>query len=130
VHRADNLVTFMCRMSSNLGASTSWNPNGLSRPVMGLLYLYKQAVYNAVACNFSLLLSFKTFYLYVIHFSLIEHNLTRFQKYILFPRLLSSINISYEMQLFLGFYFKNSTCFGRLPFPSSGVTLLHRQPLV
>jgi hypothetical protein len=24
----------------NLGASTFWNPQGLSRPVMGLLYLY------------------------------------------------------------------------------------------
>jgi hypothetical protein len=24
----------------NLGASTSWNPKGLSRPVMGLLYLF------------------------------------------------------------------------------------------
>jgi hypothetical protein len=30
----------MCRMSWNLGASSSWNPQGLSRPVMGLLYLY------------------------------------------------------------------------------------------
>jgi len=30
----------MCRLSWNLGASTSWNPLGLSRPVMGLLYLY------------------------------------------------------------------------------------------
>jgi hypothetical protein len=29
----------MCRVSWNLGASTSWNPQGLSRPVMGLLYL-------------------------------------------------------------------------------------------
>jgi hypothetical protein len=38
--RADNLATFMCRLSWNLGASTSWNPLGLSRPVMGLLYLY------------------------------------------------------------------------------------------
>ena len=38
-HRAD-LTTFMCRLSSNLGASTSWNPQGLSRPVMGLLYLF------------------------------------------------------------------------------------------
>ena len=28
----------MCRLSWNLGASTSWNPLGLSRPVMGLLY--------------------------------------------------------------------------------------------
>jgi hypothetical protein len=36
---ADNLTTFMCRLSWNLGALTSWNPNGLSRPVMGLLYL-------------------------------------------------------------------------------------------
>jgi hypothetical protein len=30
----------MCRLSWNLGASTSWNPQGLSRPVMGLLYLF------------------------------------------------------------------------------------------
>jgi hypothetical protein len=30
----------MCRMSWNLGASTCWKPQGLSRPVMGLLYLY------------------------------------------------------------------------------------------
>ena len=35
---ADNLSTFMCRLSLNLGASASWNPSGLSRPVMGLLY--------------------------------------------------------------------------------------------
>jgi hypothetical protein len=40
VRRADNLTTFMCRLSRNLGASTSWKPEGLSRPVMGLLYLY------------------------------------------------------------------------------------------
>ena len=40
MRRADNLTTFMCRLSRNLGASTSWNPQGLSRPVMGLLYLY------------------------------------------------------------------------------------------
>jgi hypothetical protein len=38
VRRADNLTTFMCRLSRNLGASTSWNPKGLSRSVMGLLY--------------------------------------------------------------------------------------------
>jgi len=30
----------MCRLSWNLEASTSWNPQGLSRPVMGLIYLY------------------------------------------------------------------------------------------
>jgi hypothetical protein len=34
---ADNLTTFMCLLSRNLGASTFWNPQGLSRPVMGLL---------------------------------------------------------------------------------------------
>jgi hypothetical protein len=40
VHRADNLTTFMCWMSWNLGASTSWNPQVLSSPVMELLYLF------------------------------------------------------------------------------------------
>jgi len=40
VRRSDNLTTFLFRLSWNLGASTSWNPQGLSRPVMGLLYLY------------------------------------------------------------------------------------------
>jgi len=30
----------MCRLSWNLGASASWNPQGLSSPVMGLLYLF------------------------------------------------------------------------------------------
>ena len=30
----------MCRLSWNLGASTSWNPQGLFRPVIGLLYLF------------------------------------------------------------------------------------------
>jgi hypothetical protein len=38
VRRADNLTTFMCRLSRNLGASNSWNPQGLFRPVMGLIY--------------------------------------------------------------------------------------------
>jgi hypothetical protein len=39
--RADNLTTFMCRLSENLGTSTSWDPQGLSRPVMGLLLYSK-----------------------------------------------------------------------------------------
>jgi hypothetical protein len=34
---ADNLTTFMCRLSGNLGASTFWNPQGLSRSVKELL---------------------------------------------------------------------------------------------
>ena len=33
----------MCRLSWNLGASTSWNPQGLSRPVMGLFYLFNHS---------------------------------------------------------------------------------------
>ena len=55
---ADNLTTFMCRLSQNLGASTSWNSQGLSRPVMGLLYgftyiyiyiyIYTQYIYTRV----------------------------------------------------------------------------------
>jgi hypothetical protein len=34
VRMADNLITFLCRLSWNLGASNSWNPQDLSRPVM------------------------------------------------------------------------------------------------
>ena len=41
VRRADNLTTFMCRLSRNLGSSTFCNPKGLSRPLQGLLYLHK-----------------------------------------------------------------------------------------
>jgi len=36
--RLVGLTTFMCRLSWNLGASTSWNPQGLSRPVMRLIF--------------------------------------------------------------------------------------------
>jgi hypothetical protein len=50
VRRADNLTTFMCRLSRNLAASTSWNPKGLSRPVMGLLYLNGAIMWNKCAC--------------------------------------------------------------------------------
>jgi len=45
---ADNLTTFMYRLSWNMGASTSWKPQGLSRPVMGLLYLLLY-IYNSVS---------------------------------------------------------------------------------
>jgi hypothetical protein len=33
------LPPFMFLLSRNLGASNSWNPKGLSRPVMGLLFI-------------------------------------------------------------------------------------------
>jgi hypothetical protein len=38
VRRADNLTTFFCWLSWYLGASTTWNPHGLSRPIIGLRY--------------------------------------------------------------------------------------------
>ena len=47
--RAYNLTTFMCWLSWNLGASTFWNPQGLSRTVQGLLYLY--ALFEAEVCD-------------------------------------------------------------------------------
>jgi hypothetical protein len=56
VRMADNLTAFMCRLSRNVGASTSWNSQGLSRPVMGLLYLLPSvvcvihSVWTASAC--------------------------------------------------------------------------------
>jgi len=47
--RADNLTTLMCRLSWNLGFSIYRNPQGLSRPLMGLyLYLYLQLIYNLI----------------------------------------------------------------------------------
>ena len=59
VRRADNLTTFMCRFSWNLGASTSWEPQDLSRLVMGLFYLLLSIIlivfYCSVRSNFSLL---------------------------------------------------------------------------
>ena len=36
VRKVANLTVFMCRLSLNLGASNSWKPQGLSRPVMGI----------------------------------------------------------------------------------------------
>jgi hypothetical protein len=44
---ADNLTTFTCRLSWNLGSLTSWNPLTLNRPEQGLLYL----VYVSVGCR-------------------------------------------------------------------------------
>ena len=38
VRRADNCTAFMCRLSWNLGISTSWKLEGLSRPVQVLLH--------------------------------------------------------------------------------------------
>jgi len=50
VRKADNLTTFMCRLSWSLGASPSWNPQGLSGPVIGLLYLFYVLLDVYVTC--------------------------------------------------------------------------------
>ena len=48
MHRTDNLTTFI---SWNLGTSTSWYPQSLSRPVQGQLYLYlKHVAANGLCC--------------------------------------------------------------------------------
>ena len=49
VRRADNLTTFMCRLSWNLGASASCPV--LSRPVMGLLLLSVVGDANIYSCE-------------------------------------------------------------------------------
>jgi len=45
---ADNLATFVCRLSLNPGASTSWNPLVLFRPVIGLYYLFNSRLRGQV----------------------------------------------------------------------------------
>ena len=49
MRRADNLTAIMCRLSWNLGASTSWNPLGLSRLVIELFYLYLYLFYPYIS---------------------------------------------------------------------------------
>ena len=51
MRRAENLTTFMCRLSSNLGASTSLNPLGLYRLAMELLYLHLENGYSTLLQN-------------------------------------------------------------------------------
>ena len=41
----------MCRLSWNLGTSTSWNPLGLFRPVMRLLYLFYSPILLIYSCS-------------------------------------------------------------------------------
>ena len=49
---ADKLTTFMCRLSWNPGASTSWNLQGLSRLVMGWILLL--LLHFATPCRWTL----------------------------------------------------------------------------
>jgi len=55
VRKADNLTTFMCQLSCNLGASNSWNTKGLSRPVIRFLYLFTwrpMYIYDHISFSF------------------------------------------------------------------------------
>jgi len=61
----------MCRLSWNLGASTSWNTWSLSRPVMGLLYFY------LYLCTF--MITFRSVFLRIRSFS--ERKLYRKSKH-------------------------------------------------
>ena len=63
--------TFMCRLSWNLEASTSWDPRGLSRPVEELLYLLLYTVFIYLVPS-HILISFSVFgcrttWLYGLH---------------------------------------------------------------
>ena len=52
--RADNFTTFMCRLSRNMGTSTSWNPLGLQwacrRIILSFTAVLPQ-VSNRVGCD-------------------------------------------------------------------------------
>jgi hypothetical protein len=56
VRRADNLTTFMCRLSRNLVDSTSWNPQGLSRHCFTFLqigrHLSPSVKYDSLGADF------------------------------------------------------------------------------
>jgi hypothetical protein len=46
VRRADNLTTFGFRLTGNLGSLSSWNLEGLSQAVQGLLDLFHLITIN------------------------------------------------------------------------------------
>jgi len=48
VRRSDKFTTFMCRLTWNLGTSTSWNPQGLSKPV----YWIALPIYSKLSRDF------------------------------------------------------------------------------
>jgi hypothetical protein len=59
--RTDDLTTFMCQLSWNLWAPTSWNPQGMSSPVMGLLYLFM------CVCTYVRVLCYVSSYVYMLY---------------------------------------------------------------
>jgi hypothetical protein len=88
VPRADNLTTFMCRLYRNLGTSTSWNPQGLSRPVMGLLYLCMYGNRNYFAVCTSSSPTFERGICFLMHSTFLRQIENRCIYPVLFPLLL------------------------------------------
>ena len=78
VRRADNLTTFMCRLSWNLGVATFWNPQGLSRPEMGLLdpYLYLETSWFCPVHNFHFTLFHAAYFRQLIALHLVNKHLS------------------------------------------------------
>ena len=83
VRRADNLSTFMCRLSWNLGASTCWNTQGLSRAVMGLLYRYLLSLLihrNSFSFGVGIIVNFHSVWYWTFHLlmKLIQQRISMF----------------------------------------------------
>jgi hypothetical protein len=85
VRRADNLTTLMCRLSWNLGDSTSWKPQDLSRLVEGLVYVLRMYFVTcrprpafSILCNIS---NFTNLWLLLLHISKISLNRNSFSNF-------------------------------------------------
>jgi hypothetical protein len=52
VRRADKLITFMCRLSRNLGASPFWNPEGPEHEFLSFYVLF--AAIKNILCYITL----------------------------------------------------------------------------
>jgi len=57
---AENLTNFLCRLSIKRGVSTSWNPQSLSRPVWGLLYLLPLLCLLQISCRLLCVRNYRT----------------------------------------------------------------------
>jgi hypothetical protein len=80
MRRVDNLTTLMRWLYWNLGSSTSWNPQGLSRPVKGLLYLDRSCVSVASYKRLRLYLYVKIFCYVLYSLSDFSHSWITLQK--------------------------------------------------
>ena len=76
----------MCRLSWNLGPSTSWNPQGLSRPVMGLRYIYPGPCFHKVHQEGYIVFrnrQMQPSFLFIAATMSISNRLSRFEAYVI-----------------------------------------------